>query len=70
MDTTGTTGGQRRLLRLCQVEAIIGMKRSWVYEEMARGRFPKPLKLGPASRWDSVAIDEYIASLAARGNAL
>jgi prophage regulatory protein len=57
---------QRRLLRLSDVEHIINMKRSWVYDEVAQGRFPKPLKIGRASRWDSVAIDEYLADLAAR----
>ena len=57
---------QRRLLRLTEVEQIINMKRSWVYGEVAQGRFPKPLKIGRASRWDSAVIDEYLASLSAR----
>jgi prophage regulatory protein len=66
MDISILPTPQRRLLRLSEVEQIINMKRSWVYDEVAHGRFPKPLKIGRASRWDSVAIDDYLADLAAR----
>ena len=54
---------QRRLLRLSEVEQIINMRRSWVYDQVAQGCFPKPLKIGRMSRWDSLAIEEYLASL-------
>jgi prophage regulatory protein len=59
---------QRRLLRLSQVEEIVNMKRSWLYDEIANGCFPHPLKIGRASRWDSREIDSYLASLVARQN--
>jgi len=53
----------RRILRLPEVLARTGMGRSWVYREIAVGRFPKPTKIGRASGWDSEMIDAYLASV-------
>lgn len=39
-----------RLLRLSAVEEIVGAKKSWIYEEIREGRFPRPRKLSPYSR--------------------
>jgi len=33
-----------RLLRLPAVAARLGMSRSWIYDEIAAGRFPRPVK--------------------------
>jgi prophage regulatory protein len=52
---------QRRLLRLPEVIARVGLSRSWVYAEIAGGRFPNCHKVGRASCWDSYAIDAWIA---------
>jgi predicted DNA-binding transcriptional regulator AlpA len=41
------------------------MGRSWLFAEVAAGRFPKPVKIGRASGWDSLAIDTYIDALIA-----
>lgn len=57
------TPSPRSILRLPEVLARVGMKRSWLFAEVAAGRFPKPLKIGSASGWDSRAIDAYIESL-------
>lgn len=35
-----------RILRRKEVEAQIGLSRSTIYSAMARGDFPRPLKLG------------------------
>jgi prophage regulatory protein len=35
-----------RMLRLREVEQMIGRKRSSLYQDMAIGRFPKPIKIG------------------------
>jgi predicted DNA-binding transcriptional regulator AlpA len=41
-----------RLLRRREVEAMVGFGRSMIYEKMASGAFPQPLKIGPKSvRW-------------------
>ena len=34
------------ILRLPKVLHLIGMSRSWLYDELASGRFPAPVKLG------------------------
>jgi predicted DNA-binding transcriptional regulator AlpA len=39
------------------------MSRSWVFREVAAGNFPRPIKIGGASRWDSAQIEAYIATL-------
>ena len=40
-----------RLIRLRQVETIAGIKRSRLYELIAKGAFPPPAKIGAASRF-------------------
>jgi prophage regulatory protein len=58
------------LLRLPAVLGRVGLGRSQVYEEMAEGRFPTPVKLsGRAVAWPSDEIDAWIAErIAARDN--
>jgi len=38
--------GIRRILRLPEVEAAVGLKRSQIYEGIAGGKFPAPVPLG------------------------
>jgi prophage regulatory protein len=52
-----------RLERLPAVVARTGMSRSWIYKEVAAGRFPKPFKVGGASGWSAAALDHWIESL-------
>lgn len=50
----------KRFLRLKQVKEITGMSRSWIYEAMRRGEFPKSVALSTRARgWNSVAITEW-----------
>lgn len=35
-----------KVLRLPEVVAITGHPRSTIYDQMAKGRFPKPIRLG------------------------
>ena len=62
MTTIDHSPAPRRLLRLGQVQELTGMSRSWLYAEIAKGRFPRPVKLGAASVWDSEAIEDWIAA--------
>jgi prophage regulatory protein len=49
----------RRVLRLPEVERVTGRTRSTIYDDIARGAFPKPIHIGPrASAW---LEDEVIA---------
>ena len=52
-----------RLLRLPEVMAKTGLKRSQVYREMKSGKFPKSCKIGPASTaWLESEIDDWIVA--------
>jgi prophage regulatory protein len=54
-----------RLLRLPDVMARVGMKRSAIYQRMSEGRFPKSRSLGPkCAVWIESEIDAWIASVA------
>jgi prophage regulatory protein len=49
----------RRIMRLPEVEAATGEKRSTIYKRLSQGEFPKPVKLGAKSiGW----VEEEIAA--------
>ena len=55
---------QMRLIRLPEVMARVGIKRSTIYQRMAEGRFPKGRSVGPKSTvWVEAEIDEWIKSI-------
>jgi prophage regulatory protein len=60
-----------RVLRLPDVQAKAGPSRSTIYEGIANGTFPKPIRLGPKSvGWLEHEVDEWIAQrVAARDSA-
>ena len=52
---------ERSYLRRKQIEAKIGLSCSTIYAMMARGDFPKPIKLGRrAVAWRSEDIEEWL----------
>lgn len=52
-----------RIERLPEVLARIGMGRSWVYESIKNGKFPRPAKLSArAVGWRSTDVDAWIQS--------
>ena len=52
-----------RILRIKQVTDIIGVSRASVYAWVAKGEFPKQVKLGlRASGWRSDEVEAWIAS--------
>lgn len=53
-----------KLLRLRDVKSQTGFKSTWLYGEMAAGRFPAPVKFGYASRWLESAVQAWIAERA------
>ena len=54
-----------RLLRLPEVMARVGLKRSAIYQRMSEGRFPRSRSLGPKCVvWVDTEIDEWIHSIA------
>ena len=51
-----------RMLRRKEVEAITGRSRSAIYEGVAAGTFPKPVKIGArAVAWPESVIRNWIA---------
>jgi prophage regulatory protein len=54
-----------RLLRLPEVIARVGLKRSAIYQRMSEGRFPKSRSLGPrCAVWVEAEIDTWVRSVA------
>ena len=52
-----------RFLRRPEVEQEVGLKKSAIYEYMAEGTFPKPVRLGRrAVAWRASDIEEWKAS--------
>jgi prophage regulatory protein len=54
-----------KILRLHSVVSATGLGRSTIYDLMARGEFPRPVKLtGKAVGWPESAIADWLASRA------
>ena len=52
------------LLRLPEVEAVVGLKKSKIYSLLQEGQFPPPVRLGPRSvRWRASAVSAWIDGL-------
>ena len=52
-----------RLLRLAEVERLVGLSRATIYRLMRAGAFPEPRRVGPrAVRWSQLEIEEWAAS--------
>lgn len=49
-----------RLLPLPEVESRSGFKSSFIYQLIKEGKFPKPVKIGTASRWRESEIQRWI----------
>lgn len=48
--------------RIDAVQSRYGISRSTIYEEMAAGRFPKPVKIGPrAVAWVDAELEDWAA---------
>ncbi|WP_432692364.1 helix-turn-helix transcriptional regulator [Morganella morganii] len=51
------------LLRVRDVMKKTSFKRSWVYVQMERGKFPRPVRIGGRSiAWVESEVNEWIAS--------
>ena len=60
--SASTTAQPQRLLRLPDVEALTGLKKSSLYDLMRRNEFPAAVKLSRrAVCWDSQAVAQWIS---------
>jgi prophage regulatory protein len=63
MAQTSEPQGNTRILRRRQVETITGWARSTIYQGIAEGRFPRPIRLGARSvGWLAQEIEDWIQS--------
>lgn len=63
-NTTPAPAPAERLLRLPEVEGLVGLRKSKLYDLVKQGQFPAPVKLGPRSvRWRASAILKWIDGL-------
>ena len=63
--TASLPSAPARLLRLPDVIARVGLKRSAIYQRMSEGRFPKSRSLGAkCAVWVETEIDAWIDSVA------
>ena len=52
-----------RVIRLPEVEAKTGLKHSSIYNRIAEGTFPRPVRLGSNSRgFVEAEVDDWIAA--------
>lgn len=51
-----------RLLKLSEVIDQVNLSRAHLYNLVAQGNFPAPLKFGKLSRWRSDEVDAWITS--------
>jgi prophage regulatory protein len=59
---------QKRLIPLADVVRKVGVCRSVIYRLALCGEFPRPVKIGRASRWLESEVDAWIVAVAdARG---
>ena len=57
-------GPGERILRRHEVESVVGLRRSTIYQAMAEGRFPRSVRLGGRSvGWLSSEITEWLEAL-------
>jgi predicted DNA-binding transcriptional regulator AlpA len=50
------------LLRRPQVAALFPVSKAGLYQLIATGAFPPPVKIGAASAWDAAEVDSVIAA--------
>jgi prophage regulatory protein len=62
---------RERMLRLPQVEATVGLKRSTIYELMKRGAFPRSVKLSQRCVvWPESRVLQFVQDRIAASDAL
>lgn len=55
------TTAATRILRRREVELTVGLKRSAIYQAIADGRFPRPIRLGGRSvGWLADEVEQWI----------
>lgn len=56
-----TTLPAEGFVRRQTVEAVTATRRAWIYDQIKRGRFPAPVKVGRASLWEVGSLRAWLA---------
>ncbi len=56
-----------KLLRLGDVEKVVGFSKASIYKFMEDKGFPRPIKIGKSSRWKLSEVLEWIERQTVRG---
>ena len=59
-ELSSTIGNRTVLLPKVETAARAGVSHSYLYELISTNRFPRPVKVGRASRWVSTEVDRWI----------
>ncbi len=59
-DKSSSLTSLERFLPLPEVESQSGFKSSFIYQLIKEGKFPKPVKIGTASRWRESEVQQWI----------
>ena len=58
---------QTKIIRLPAVSEMTGLPRATIYDHMAKGTFPKQLKIGPrAAGWIAAEVHRWVEDRVAR----
>lgn len=49
-----------KLLKIKEVEEIVGFKKSWIYERISERKFPTPIPFGSAKRWAASEVQAWM----------
>ncbi len=61
--------GPDQLIRMSQVINLVGLKRSWIYQRIKEGKFPRPIKIGSrVSLWTKSSVSEWIQQMSGAKN--
>jgi len=56
------TEDQEQLLNIDNVCLLVGFAHNWIYEQIKKNNFPKPIKFNSASRWKKSEIMIWMES--------
>lgn len=57
---SGKSQDENQLITIKEVSSIIGFNPDWIYKRIATNEFPKPIKIGRASRWNRTMINDWL----------
>ncbi len=64
-----TANQSDRFLRLPAVMDIVGLKTTAIYDAVARGEFPRPVKFGRVSAWSEAEVRAWVEARKAERSA-